>query len=82
MDCLVTTAGAIEEDLMKSMAPTFLGDFNISGAELRKKGINRIGNLLIPNNNYCKLEEWMYPILDKALEEQNSQVRPESVSST
>ena len=31
----------------------------------------RIGNLLVPNNNYVKFEEWLMPILDKLLEEQN-----------
>ena len=33
--------------------------------------IDRIGNLLVPNNNYVKFEEWLMPILDKLLEEQN-----------
>ena len=33
--------------------------------------IVRIGNLLVPNNNYVKFEEWLMPILDKLLEEQN-----------
>ena len=56
------------------MAPSYLGDFSLRGAELRKKGINRIGNLIVPNNNYCKFEEWILPIWDKLLEEQNTQV--------
>jgi len=37
---------------------------------LREKGINRIGNLLVPNDNYCKFEDWIMPILDKMLQEQ------------
>lgn len=36
------------------------------------KGLNRIGNLLVPNDNYCKFEDWITPILDKMLEEQQS----------
>ena len=32
--------------------------------ELRKKGINRIGNLLVPNRSYCLFEDWMAPLLD------------------
>jgi deoxyhypusine synthase len=40
-------------------APTVLGDFQLKGTELRKKGWNRIGNLLVPNNNYCLFEEWL-----------------------
>ena len=39
------------------------------------KGINRTGNLLIPNVNYCKFEEWLMPILDRLVDEQKSQVK-------
>ena len=63
VDCISTTAGGIEEDLIKCMAPSYIGDFSSRGAELRKKGINRIGNLLVPNNNYCQLEEWILPVI-------------------
>ena len=64
VDVLVTTAGGIEEDLIKCLAPTYRGDFSLSGADLRSKGLNRIGNLLVPNDNYCKFEEWIIPIFD------------------
>ncbi|MGK3748473.1 MAG: deoxyhypusine synthase [Bacillariaceae sp.] len=47
VDCIVTTAGGIEEDLMKCFEPTFMGDFKLNGRELRKKGINRIGTFYI-----------------------------------
>lgn len=71
---VVTTAGGVEEDLIKCLAPTFKGDFSLPGAALRSKGLNRIGNLLVPNDNYCKFEDWVIPIFDKMLEEQSSQV--------
>ena len=74
MDVLVTTAGGIEEDLIKCLAPTYIGDFHLSGKNLRRKGINRIGNLLVPNENYCKFENWIMPILDALFEEQNKTV--------
>ncbi|KAK4054432.1 Deoxyhypusine synthase [Microbotryomycetes sp. JL201] len=73
VNCLVTTAGGIEEDLIKCLGPTYVtpkGEFNLSGADLRRRGLNRIGNLLVPNDNYCKFEEWVIPILDKMVEEQ------------
>ncbi len=38
------------------------------------KGMNRIGNLVVPNDNYCKFEDWVMPILDKMVEEQKSEV--------
>ena len=70
VDCIVTTAGGIEEDFIKCLAPTYLGDFSLDGRSLRSKGINRIGNLLVPNDNYVKFENWINPILDQMLEEQ------------
>ena len=47
-----------------------MGDFSLKGSDLRKKGINRIGNLLVPNDNYVKFEDWILPIFDKMLKEQ------------
>lgn len=70
VDCIVTTAGGVEEDFIKCLAPTLVGDFGLKGQYLRENGINRIGNLLVPNNNYCKFEDWVNPILDQLVEEQ------------
>lgn len=53
VDAIVTTAGGIEEDFIKCMAPTVMGEFTLDGATLRERGLNRIGNLLVPNENYC-----------------------------
>eukprot|EP00163_Fabomonas_tropica_P033176 TRINITY_DN860_c0_g1_i2.p1 TRINITY_DN860_c0_g1~~TRINITY_DN860_c0_g1_i2.p1 ORF type:complete len:356 (+),score=113.29 TRINITY_DN860_c0_g1_i2:344-1411(+) len=73
VDVIVSTAGGIEEDFIKCLAPTYMGDFALKGEELRRKGINRIGNLLVPNNNYCAFEDWMSPILDQMLKEQKEE---------
>ncbi|XP_064335954.1 deoxyhypusine synthase isoform X2 [Camelus dromedarius] len=73
VDVLVTTAGGVEEDLIKCLAPTYLGEFSLKGKELRENGINRIGNLLVPNDNYCKFEDWLMPILDQMVLEQNTE---------
>ncbi|KAG0586974.1 hypothetical protein KC19_2G131600 [Ceratodon purpureus] len=70
VDVLVTTAGGVEEDIIKCLANTYIGDFSLKGASLRKQGLNRIGNLLLPNENYCKFEDWLTPILDNLLLEQ------------
>ncbi|ODQ56609.1 deoxyhypusine synthase isoform d [Saitoella complicata NRRL Y-17804] len=72
VSCIVTTAGGVEEDFIKCLGPTYAGDFNLPGKELRSKGLNRIGNLLVPNDNYCKFEDWVIPILDTMLEEQKT----------
>lgn len=35
--------------------------------------LNRIGNLLVPNSNYCKFEDWVVPILDQMVKEQEGE---------
>lgn len=70
VDVLVTTAGGVEEDIIKCLSPTLIGDFRMDGKSLRESGINRIGNLLVPNDNYCSFEDWVMPILDQLLKDQ------------
>lgn len=48
-----------EEDFLKCLRPTYLGDFNLKGRDLRLKGQNRIGNLVVENRNYCEFEDWL-----------------------
>lgn len=72
VDGFVSTAGGIEEDIIKCLGPTLLGSFHLSGTELRKKGLNRIGNLLVPNDNYCFFEDFFTPILKEIHEDQRS----------
>ena len=72
VNVLVTTAGGIEEDIIKCLGDFILGDFKAQGADLRKKGINRIGNILVPNNHYCKFEDFVQPILKELYSEQKN----------
>src|SRR3989338_611714 len=67
---IVTTAGGVEEDIIKCLKPFIIGDFRLDGAELRSKGINRIGNILVPNDRYIEFEKVFTPFLEKLLEEQ------------
>ncbi|KAK5955342.1 Deoxyhypusine synthase [Knufia fluminis] len=75
VSAIVTTAGGVEEDFIKCLAPTYHGSFSSSGATLRSKGLNRIGNLVVPNNNYCAFEDWVVPILDEMLQEQEDEFK-------
>ncbi len=70
VNLIVTTAGAIEEDIIKCLGPFILGDFSLSGDKLRKSGINRIGNILAPNSRYVKFEEFFQPLLEDIYQEQ------------
>ena len=63
---LVTTAGAIEEDIMKALGEAFeIGSFNSDDVELHEKGVNRVGNLMIKNESYAKFEDWITKILEE-----------------
>lgn len=64
----VTTGGGIEEDLIKCLKATVIGSFDIKGKQLRDNGYNRVGNLLIGNENYSMFEEWVSPIIKKLTE--------------
>jgi len=70
VNVVVTTAGGIEEDVIKCLGDFVLGDFHASGEELRKKGVNRIGNIFVPNNRYVAFEQWMQPLLEELYQEQ------------
>ncbi|KAF2854459.1 deoxyhypusine synthase-like protein [Plenodomus tracheiphilus IPT5] len=72
VSAIVTTAGGVEEDFIKCLAPTYMGAFSTPGAGLRAKGMNRIGNLVVPNSNYCEFEDWVVPLLDTMLAEQEA----------
>lgn len=61
---VVSTAGGIEEDIIKVLRPSRLGDYSMDGAELRSKGLNRVGNVLIPNRNYVAFEKWITELFD------------------
>eukprot|EP00915_Cephaloidophora_sp_WS-2016_P001809 GHVH01002460.1.p1 GENE.GHVH01002460.1~~GHVH01002460.1.p1 ORF type:complete len:381 (+),score=39.61 GHVH01002460.1:980-2122(+) len=63
IDCIVTSAGGIEEDIIKCLGDTVLGEYVLNSTMMRSKGWNRIGNLIVPNKNYVMFEEWLTPIL-------------------
>ncbi len=71
---IVTTAGGVEEDIIKCYKPFIIGDFRLDGAKLREAGINRIGNLLVPNDRYIKFEEIFTKLLKELMEEQKDEI--------
>ncbi len=70
INVLVTSAGGIEEDIIKCLGDFVVGDFRASGSKLREKGINRAGNIFIPNSRYCSFEDFIIPVLERIYREQ------------
>lgn len=72
VDVIVTTAGGVEEDIIKCLAPFYLTSFEAQGKELRAKGLNRIGNVLVPNDHYVKFEQFLLPLLQEVTDRQKA----------
>jgi deoxyhypusine synthase len=64
--CLVMSAGAVEEDVIKTLKPFVIGSFDAPGRMLAEKGIGRIGNIFAPYDRYLHFERFMQPVFDKA----------------
>ncbi len=64
-DAVITTGGSIDHDLIKSFSHYDLGSFQMDDVSLHKKGINRLGNILVDNKNYIALEKRLQPLFSK-----------------
>jgi len=73
VDIIVTTCGTLDHDLARAYGGHYFhGSFELDDAELHKSGINRLGNIIIPNESYGMiLEKRMQPILEELIKEKN-----------
>jgi deoxyhypusine synthase len=70
VDAIITTCGTLDHDLARVWKKYYHGDFLMNDGELHRQGINRLGNILIPNDSYgIVLEQKMQPILDELYKE-------------
>jgi deoxyhypusine synthase len=66
VDVIITTCGTMDHDLARVWKDYYEGTFDADDAELHKKGINRLGNVFIPNESYgVILEKKCIEILEK-----------------
>jgi len=64
---VITTCGTLDHDLARSFKDYYHGSFEVDDSELHSKGINRIGNVFVPNESYGaiiedKMRAWMEEI--------------------
>ncbi|MBS7637251.1 deoxyhypusine synthase [Candidatus Bathyarchaeota archaeon] len=72
---LVTTCGTLDHDLARCYRDYFQGDFYMDDKELHRKGISRIGNVLVPNASYGEIiEEKMTEILNSIYAEEKKEL--------
>jgi len=71
VDHIITTAGTVDHDLARCYKNYYHGDFMMDDKELRKNHKYRLGNVIIPNDNYGGIiERKMQPFLKKMYEKQ------------
>jgi deoxyhypusine synthase len=67
-DCVITTCGALDHDIARSYVAYYSGDFRMDDYSLVNAKIHRLGNVLVPMENYGPLiEEKMQKCLKQAL---------------
>jgi deoxyhypusine synthase len=73
VDIIVTTCGTLDHDLARAYGGDYFhGSFELDDAKLHDSGINRLGNILVPNESYgIILEKKMKPILEELTKEKN-----------
>ncbi len=70
VDAVVTTCGTLDHDIARSYGPYLHGDWLLDDAELRKKGLYRLGNLVIEEKVYGgTVERFMQRLLNRLWKE-------------
>ncbi|MEM4161067.1 MAG: deoxyhypusine synthase [Thermoplasmata archaeon] len=66
VDVVITTCGTLDHDLARIWKDYYHGDFMLDDRKLHRAGLNRLGNILIPNESYgLILEAKVQPILQE-----------------
>jgi len=70
VDVIVTTCGTLDHDIARCWKPYFRGSFLMDDEKLRERNINRLGNVLVPNESYGMIiEEKMRELLQNLWDE-------------
>jgi len=62
---IITTCGTLDHDIARTFADYYHGSFLMDDHELKKRGIHRLGNVLVPEESYgITLENHLQPIFE------------------
>jgi len=57
VDCIITTCGTLDHDIAREYRDYYHGSFMMDDIDLHKQDVNRLGNVLIPNDSYGTILE-------------------------
>jgi deoxyhypusine synthase len=52
VDVIVTTCGTLDHDVARCWKDYYRGSFIMNDSKLHREGVNRLGNVLVPNDSY------------------------------
>ncbi|MDI6691046.1 MAG: deoxyhypusine synthase [Candidatus Bathyarchaeota archaeon] len=74
VNVIITTCGTLDHDIARCWKNYYRGSFFMDDAELHRKKINRLGNVLVPNESYGiiiekKMQELLKTLCDEGFKE-------------
>ncbi len=71
---VITTCGTLDHDIARTYRDYFHGDFSLDDIALGEEGLNRLGNVIVPNECYGEiLERVVLPWLTEVEEERTAE---------
>ena len=75
VDVVITACGTLDHDIARCWRDYYKGSFFMNDAKLHEKGINRLGNVLVPNDSYgIIIEQKMQAMLESLWKEGTREV--------
>ena len=70
VDVLITTCGTLDHDVARCFRDYYKGSFIMNDSKLHHEGVNRLGNVLVPNDSYgIVIEQKILPMLEQLYKE-------------
>jgi deoxyhypusine synthase len=57
VDVIITTCGTLDHDVARCWKDYYRGSFVMNDSKLHQEGVNRLGNVLVPNDSYGTVME-------------------------
>ena len=57
VDVIITSCGTLDHDVARSWKDYYRGSFVMNDSKLHEQGVNRLGNVLVPNESYGNIIE-------------------------
>ena len=81
VDVIVTTCGTLDHDIARTLADYYEGGFDMDDVKLKASGYHRLGNVLVPLEDYGPLiEKEMQPILTSIYDKGARSITTEELS--